>query len=142
MSNIEPREIKCYGIKFKRASSALTKYYDSMLKPVNLTVSQFSLLNDIKYIKTCNKTQLAKYAKLDRTTIIRNLNVLLEKGLVEEIEGETNRNNLIQLTKLGNLTIEQGYVLWKQAQKNIRKTIGEENLGLFLKTLEDIEKLT
>lgn len=141
MAKIQPRKVNCYGIRIRRAAATITKYYDKSLAPVNLTTSQFSLLNDIKHIKSCNKTELAQYAKLDRTTIVRNLNILIEKGLVEEVPAQTNRNNLVQLTQLGEKAAEQGYILWKQTQEEIKEVIGRENLNQFKEILEKIEDL-
>jgi DNA-binding MarR family transcriptional regulator len=141
MRKITPRDNPCYCIKSRRAANALTKHYDKTFEPVQLTASQFSLLNDIKLLKTCNKSELAIYAKLDRTTIIRNLNTLLEKGLIKEVLGSNNRNNLIQLTELGESTIREGIILWKQAQAQIEATIGLNCIEEFNQILKKIESL-
>lgn len=142
MRKIEPRDNPCYCIKVRRAANALTKYYDKTFEPIHLTVSQFSLLNDIKLLKACNKSELAICAKLDRTTIIRNLNTLLERGLITEVSGNDNRNYLIHLTELGESTITEGMILWKQAQVQIKATIGLDSIEDFIQTLKKIESLS
>jgi DNA-binding MarR family transcriptional regulator len=108
--------------------------------PINLTAAQFSLLKDIHFLKTCNKSELAICAELDRTTIIRNLNVLFEKGFIEEIPSENNRNKLIQLTEIGENIIIKGLVIWEQLQNKIKQTIsGDINITTLKKICRSIK---
>lgn len=141
MRKIIPRDPSCYCIRVRRAANALTKFYDKAFEPIQVTVSQFSLLSDIKLLKACNKSELAVYAKLDRTTIIRNLNILRERGLIAEAPGDDNRNDLIHLTQLGESTIVKGKILWEQAQAQIKATIGPDRIEDFVQTLKNIESL-
>ena len=83
MANIEPVHSPCYCINYRRAANTLTKYYDAAFAPIGLTGNQFFLLNSIQQLGSCNKSELAQYTSLDRTTIIRNLDTLLKKELVE-----------------------------------------------------------
>jgi DNA-binding MarR family transcriptional regulator len=111
------------------------------MESVNLTIGRFSLLNDIKSLKTCNKSELAQYAGLDRTTIIRNLNALYQAGYIAEAPGANNRNNLIQLTALGESVVAEGTVCWKRAQSEAKAAIGRDNIDRLMKLLTDIESL-
>ena len=66
MRDIKPRKTPCYCKNFRRMANALTKYYDSMLADVGLTANQLSLLTDIQSIEPCNRSELAKCARVDR----------------------------------------------------------------------------
>ena len=81
MANIQPVHSPCYCINYRRAANTLTKYYDAAFAPIGLTGNQFFLLNSIQQLGSCNKSELAQYTSLDRTTIIRNLNTLEKKEL-------------------------------------------------------------
>lgn len=142
MKKIVPRDNPCYCINVRRAANILTKFYDKALEPVNLTISQFSLLNDIKLLKTCNKIELARCTRLDRTTIIRNLNILRARGLIMDIPGTNNRNTLVQLTDLGESTIAEGMSSWKQAQDQVKSTIGLDGIENLKQILAKIALLT
>lgn len=50
----------------------------------------------ISIFNLCNKSQLAQFARLDRTTVIRSLNVLIDKKLIEEVEDDNNRKIGVQ----------------------------------------------
>lgn len=141
MRKIVPGNHPCYCVRVRRAANALTKFYDKKIETINLTISQFSLLHDIKLLETCNKSELAQYAKLDRTTIIRNLNILFKGHYIAEIPGPNNRNNLIQLTDLGESTLTEGMIFWKQAQAKIEEMIGQDDIENFTRILTNIESL-
>ncbi|MDR1832189.1 MAG: hypothetical protein LBQ97_05630 [Fusobacteriaceae bacterium] len=141
MSKIIPRENPCYCIRIRRAENALTKFYDRAFRTLNLTASQFSLLNDIHLLETCNKSELAVFAKLDRTTIVRNLRVLKEKKLIMETAGGHGRSTAIRLTALGESHLKKGLVLWEQIQRNIEQKIGPDKIGDFTEILTLLSNL-
>lgn len=101
MANIQPVHSPCYCINYRRAANTLTKYYDAAFAPIGLTGNQFFLLNSIQQLGSCNKSELAQYTSLDRTTIIRNLNTLEKKALVEPAPGASRRSSAIQFSETG-----------------------------------------
>lgn len=141
MGKIAPRKKSCYCINFRRSANTLTKYYDKAFAEINLSVNQFSLLNDISILKLCNKSQLAQFARLDRTTVIRSLNVLIDKKLVEEVEDDNNRKIGVQLTQLGKDSIVKGFEIWKETQFQITSIIGEKNIEVLKQIIDAIELL-
>lgn len=141
MSQVVQRKNSCYCVNFRRAANTLTKYYDLALAPLKLTVSQFSLLADIDHLKYCNKSELAQCARLDRTTIIRNLGVLREKGLVEELPGRDNKNKVVRLTPAGKAVFAEGLAYWEKVQADIKKVIGGESVAVLRQILSGIEGL-
>ena len=141
MSRIEPVHSPCYCINFRHAAGVLSKYYDDALAPVHLTANQFFLLVSINQLVGCNKTELAQYTRLDRTTIIRNLETLKRKGFAEEVPGATRRNNNVQLTELGREVREKGADIWKRVQRETRAVLGEEDLDALWRLMANIDRL-
>lgn len=141
MPNIEPVHSPCYCVNFRHAAGVLSKYYDEALAPVRLTANQFFLLNSISQLGGCNKSELSQYTRLDRTTIIRNLETLKKKQLVEEVPGATRRNNIVQLTEIGRTAHRQGSRIWEQLQTDTRQVLGEENLDAMWRLFSNIDTL-
>lgn len=141
MREISPRNSPCYCINLKRATNSITKFYDKKLEPTGLTVSQFSLLNDIKLLETCSKTELANYAKLDRSTITRNLKILREKGYITDLSTNESRDSQVSLTELGHENITNCYSLWEEAQKHVKERVGIDDIKQLRKILGVIENL-
>lgn len=141
MTKTETKKNPCYCINFRRAANTLTKYYDQGFAGINITTNQFFLLQSISQLESCNKSKLAAYSKLDRTTIIRNLKILERKNLIEEVTGDNKRNKVIQLTTGGKIAITEGIDIWKQLQADIRKIFGDENLSVIWQLFSSIEVL-
>ncbi len=136
-----PRDTPCYCINFRRAANALTKFYDRAFAPVNLTTNQFSLLNGIQLLRGCNKSELARFSRLDRTTIIRSLRVLREKGLIEDATEAGSRNKGIRLTEAGRKALAGGMGGWERVQKQIESKLGAEKLRVLQEILVDFATL-
>lgn len=132
-------EINCYCMNLRHASNVLTKYYDQALMPVQITANQFFLLYMIHSLGQCNKSEMARCTRLERTTIIRNLDLLLKKNLIEEIPGPTKRNQLVRLTMLGEDTWEKGRALWTEIQNKTEELLGEEQLKSLHKLFEGVK---
>lgn len=128
MANIQPVHSPCYCVNYRRAANTLTKYYDAAFAPIGLTGNQFFLLNSIQQLGSCNKSELAQYTSLDRTTIIRNLNTLEKKELVEPAPGASRRSSVIQLSETGSKAFMAGLNIWNKLQAEVQEVLGEGNL--------------
>lgn len=134
-------KIQCYCMNLRHISNMLTKYYDQALALVHITANQFFLLYVIHFLETCNKSELARYTRLERTTVIRDLDILLKKDLVRQIPGPTKRNLLICLTEEGEKTRERGEQIWEDVQKSVSRLLGEEHLAAMEEMLKRMEAL-
>lgn len=141
MQKINPGVKTCYCINFRRSANAITKFYDKRLESLGVTANQLSLLSDIKILKVCNRTELAQFSKLDRTTIVRNLATLEHKGFVTTTDGKDNRENSVKLTEIGYQTLKMGTEKWKQAQQRVFNKIGAENISVLKQIFDKIGEL-
>lgn len=141
MSKIQPIQSPCYCVNFRRAANLLTKYYDEAFAEIRLTANQFFLLSSLTQLGDCNKSELAQYTRLDRTTIIRNLSVLHKKEFIQEAPGKNKRNKVIQLTQAGAAAVTQGDAIWETLQAHTRQAMGEENLPVLWHLFASLEGL-
>lgn len=125
MRTIEPRKTLCYCMNFRRMANTLTRLYDKRLAAAGLTANQLSLLLDIQSIEPCNRSELSRCARLDRTTVIRNLNPLRKKDFIEE----NPHNSSIRLTPQGLQAIKNGREIWFQVQREIKELFDAESLS-------------
>jgi len=111
----------CYCTQFRRASNALTQIYDAALKPAGLRITQFSLLRSLARLGQATSTQVAAELSLDRTTISRNVKLLIDAGWVDVIEAEDKRERVLAITKEGQKKIASALPFFKQAQKTVEQ---------------------
>jgi DNA-binding MarR family transcriptional regulator len=116
----------CACINTRRASRAITRFYDEMLKPSGLLSTQFTLLIAI-YINSdmITTTGLAKQLDIDRTTLTRNLDILQKNDLIEISSSDDKRKHPILLTAKGIGAMEKAVPMWQKAQNKIVQNFGE-----------------
>ncbi|MDR2354996.1 MAG: MarR family transcriptional regulator, partial [Clostridiales Family XIII bacterium] len=49
----------CYCLRTRKASAAVTKFYDNILEPCGVTVRQYSLLLNVSKTERCSVKELA-----------------------------------------------------------------------------------
>ncbi len=136
---IENLATMCVCSNLRRASRAVTNYYDSLLGQVSdLRVSQVIMLVVLYLAGPQSIHELAEILALDRTTIGRNLRPLEKQGLLTLTPGNDQRTRVVTLTKQGEETLLRVVPKWEQAQNHMVTGIGKEQVTAFLKELSSV----
>jgi len=131
----------CNCINLRRASQSITQLYDDFLASSGLKVSQHLLLKTIKHLGPVSVSSLAFEVRLDRTTIVRNLKPLEERGFIVDVATKGTRNRGLKLTDEGLEILEKATLLWLEAQIFIQQYLGKENMDNLTVLLSKIEAL-
>lgn len=131
----------CNCMNVRRASRAVTQFYDAILKPSGLTIAQVGLLRQIDLATELSITELAQLIRVDRTTLNRNLKPLQQAGLLTISAGKDSRVRLITLSESGKTALASGLALWDAAQQQLQDYLGEEDLGKFIQLMTRLEAL-
>jgi DNA-binding MarR family transcriptional regulator len=132
----------CMGLHVRRASRIITQVYDAALRPVDLVLSQFTLLVCINLMESAQITRLAQELYTDQTTLTRNLKLLKQRGLVAIDPGEDRRVKLVSLTAEGRAILAQALPLWEQAQAQVMQQFDRQEWQTLLSLLSDVKKLS
>lgn len=135
------RPSPCNCVNMRRASRAVTQFYDEVLKPSGLTVAQLALLRNLEIVEQTTISQLAKIMRIDRTTLNRNMKPLADAGLITINPGKDSRTREIMLTETGKDAVVLGWSLWGEAQKSIKEYMGKEDLDKLIQLLSKLEAL-
>jgi DNA-binding MarR family transcriptional regulator len=133
----------CYCTQFRRSANALTSVYDDALRPVGLKITQFSLLRALERLGSATFTEIAAEAALDKTTISRNLKILINAGWVDVAPEADARYKVARLSKAGVKMVRSAEPYWQQAQAKVESEVqrfmkGPANKRL-LQTLESLQ---
>lgn len=131
-------ESPCYCTNLRRGALWATEYYDRMLAPSGLSVPQYYLLINLSRMEKANLSQWAERVWLDRTTMVRNVKTLENKGLVTPAEG---RGKTFTLTDTGKSTLAQGVALWERAQERLRDSIGDADADALLRICRKLQSV-
>lgn len=132
----------CFCINLRRAASAISDFYDRALSGAHITTSQFSLLRTLSRLQPCTVTALSKEMGLERTTLVRTIKPLSERGLIANLAEAHSRNSLLSLTDDGRAAIDYASSLWEGAQSEVRQHMGEERMSELLQLLSELEEFT
>ena len=133
--------LRCIGFNIRRTDRVLTQFYDEMLAPSGLSAPQFGLLAVIAQVAPVTINHLAEVMDMDRTTLTRNLDLLVRQRLVQTEEGEDRRMRLVLLTEEGQRSLERAWPLWEQAQSRIEHALGHERFDALLNELATVRSL-
>ena len=127
---------QCMVSNSRMAARAITRRYDSYVRPFGLTSTQFSLLGTIVAAGEQTVSELAEARGFERTTLTRNLDRLEKMGLIASSAAEHGNGRICGLTDKGNALVEQLLPLWRRAQAEIREDLGEDGFDNTLKALK------
>jgi DNA-binding MarR family transcriptional regulator len=141
MRKAREAEIPCYCVKVRRVARIVTAYYDKVLAPSGLTVNQYSLLVNLEKLGESNVSELANYVGLERTTLVRNIKPLLERGYAQDASRPEARDCRLSVTAIGRGLLSVATPLWKKAQKGIDDKIGAGNIKILNELFGELETL-
>lgn len=131
----------CACGRLRRASRALTQFYDHALGATGLSVTQYSLLSNLARSGTVRISDFAARYLVDRTAVARMLEPLVERGYVGIARGRDARTREATITRRGRAALDDARVAWRRAQVAVERRLGPERLGTLISTLAELESL-
>ena len=131
----------CVCNNLRRAARAVTNYYDQVLGPVGLRVSQLTLLVVLYRAGPQTINEASEKLALDRTTLTRNLKPLAQNGLLTVAPGSDQRTRVVTLTTRGEEVLMRALPIWEQAQARMVAGLGEAGVANLLTRLSEVAVL-
>ena len=135
---MQKRKSGCYCITLRRAAQAISDLYDAHMAAIGITVNQYSLLSKLGHYPNCSVSELAEYARLERTTVVRALKPLTAKGWIIDLSDEGERKRNLCLTAEGEEIVKKGKVIWHQEQEEIERRLGKDGVEQLQELLEKL----
>lgn len=127
----------CLLSRTRRVARVVTGIYDHELRPHGINAPQFSLLVLISRLDGGTRAEIGRSNSQDRSTLSRNLQVLLDKGWVTESAGG-GRKKPIVVSPAGHDLLDQAAPAWRAAQVKARQLLGQDGVTSIMKVAEDI----
>ncbi|MEP0707599.1 MAG: MarR family winged helix-turn-helix transcriptional regulator [Parvibaculum sp.] len=115
----------CAALRARMAARKLTRSYDKALKPAGLKITQFTLLIAVEEGSVKSLTALADMLALERSSLVRNVKLLEDEGLIEAAPSGEGRSLGLKLTKAGRKKLTQALPLWREAQTHVETALGQ-----------------
>ncbi|MBB3902312.1 MarR family winged helix-turn-helix transcriptional regulator [Methylobacterium brachythecii] len=132
----------CLCSSLRRITRSVTATYDAALKPVDLRITQFSVLRTLSRLGPVSVTRLAAETALDRSTMGRNLDPLERRGLVRLEVGEADqRERVVHLTAAGTAAIDSAMPYWREAQGRVADAMGPSTFDDVAERLSALQRV-
>lgn len=115
---------ECALFDIQRASRVVAGLYNAHLRDSGLTIAQFSLLRNIAALQPVGIVRLAGALAMERTSVTRLLEPLIDEALARASAGEDRRVRNIEVTATGMARIRAAGKGWRAAQRELLDTLG------------------
>ncbi len=122
-------ETDCYCTSLRVAARRASAIYDRALAPAGINVAQWGLLRRLPLPGSEPVTihELAERAELERSTVARNIRVLVKLGLVDMSTSSADRRaTALTLSHEAVALTARAMPLWEQAQAEIEEMLSAE----------------
>ena len=83
--------LPCACANLRRAARTVTQFYDDILRPSGMRVTQFTLLQALTLAPRISQKELARLLESDSTTLTRTLAHLRRKGWLSSVPASDRR---------------------------------------------------
>ena len=131
----------CLCLNIRRASRAVTGFYEKVMEPSGIKITQYSLLRHLEQVEPVMISELAKFMRIDRTTLNRNMKPLIEAGFINVNIGEDPRSRQVMLTEAGKSALCTATILWDEAQAALKEYLSDNEVEQFNRLISKLEAL-
>lgn len=132
---------ECLALRSRMAARSVTRRFDEALRPLKLRVTQFTLLVAIEKSEQVSMSALADWLAMERTTLIRNIELLEKEGLVQLGPEGYRRIRSVDLTAKGRQVLEEALPVWQSVQEQLVGAVGGEDAAVLRRLLERLARV-
>jgi len=116
----------CLCLHAQRAARALARRFDEVLRPLDLTNGQFSLLTALNRPAPPTLGSVAALLAMDRTTLTAALKPLERRALVKVmVDKEDRRSRRLAITTAGRVLLAKAFPIWKETHAALDRQLTE-----------------
>lgn len=135
----EPYESPCYCTNLRRAAKAVSDFYEEGLRPAGLTAAQYHLLVNIERVEPTSTAQLARHIGLERSTLVRTVEVLRKNGWVHD--ATLGPRHAFELTGEGRGVLASAKPLWAEVQRRFEQRMGAREAETLMELSKRVQNL-
>lgn len=131
----------CMVLNTRMAARAVTRRVDRRLRPFGVTGAQFTILGSLHNHPGRSVTAMAEAIAMDRTTLSRNLDVLVRKGLVSSAAADRGNARIGTVTEAGREAIAELAPEWRKAQAELRDLLAAPDFDTLIVGLRQLSRV-
>ena len=141
MKSLSTPTLPCMCANLRRAARALTQRYDEALRPLGLTITQFTIFQALTLAGEVTQGELGEILAMDSTTLTRTLQVMNRHGWIAKHYGTDRRERRLRLTRAGENEFKRATPYWRTTQETLRTRLGKQRWDDLTKLINDITSM-
>ena len=124
----EPHDVMardCLVGRLRMLNREITGIYDEALRPLGVKVSQINVLIAVAKFGPVAPGVVGELLRIEKSTLSRSVERLRARGWIRVRPGDDERSHRLEITASGRRLVEKSLPLWKQAQKEAERLLGE-----------------
>ncbi len=121
----------CLCRRVRAVSRQITNLYDEALRPTGLTANQLTVLVAVERAGPIGPSALGERLGMEKSTVSRTATRMVARGWLTDAPAEGGRRALL-VTTAGRRKIRAAHPLWRRAQRQARRALGDEISGSLL----------
>lgn len=138
MSKTSLPTLPCMCASFRRTARALSQHYDEALRPLGLTITQFTILQALSLTGEVMQGRLGEILAMDSTTLTRTLEIMSGHGWIGKRYGKDRRERWLRLSKAGEMEFKRALPHWERVQGRLRKQLGKRRWDNLLNLTNEV----
>lgn len=118
----------CLAVRVRLIARTVSSLYDEAVAAHDVTIAQLNMLAALGEVGPCAPRKLGEVLQLERSTVSRNLDLLMAKGLVEAVSSDAKGVREVALSQKGHLKIAAVLPDWRAAQTQACEVLGAEGV--------------
>jgi DNA-binding MarR family transcriptional regulator len=128
----------CTASRVRLIARSVSSIYDQAVARHGVTIAQVNLLVTLADFGPSTLRKIGAFLRLERSTMSRNLDLLMKRGLVEAISSNARGIREVAITPVGLDMIEVVLPDWRAAQMQAAQLLGQDGMVLVNETVSSI----
>ncbi|MFZ0693008.1 MAG: MarR family transcriptional regulator [Alphaproteobacteria bacterium] len=128
--------LPCGCAALRRTARAVTQLYDEALRPLDLRVTQFTIMQVLDQIGSITQGDLGHVLAMDSTSLSRTLKLMEKNDWIVGVPGRDRRERQFSLTRKGRKQMQLALPRWEAVQARLQKSLGESNWSQLVAVLD------
>lgn len=121
--------IDCIGSRLRQLSRIVDNMFRSYLQDFDITESQMTILFALTKLGRVEQGVIGQVLSLERSTVSRNVKILINKGYLEKSE---DYRPLVSLSTEGEILVDKITPIWEEVMTVLTERLGNEGVaGLY-----------
>lgn len=116
----------CIAVRVRLLNRAITRLYDSALRPHGITIGQLNLLSSIANLQPIPSGRLADVLSMEISTLSRNARLMRDEGWIDIAHADRGNGRVLTATRAGERKLEELKPAWMHAQEQAAELMGTQ----------------